>query len=219
MKTLIFDSGPLINLSMNGLLDILEKLKKNFKGKFYITQEVKHEIYDTPINIQRFELGAIKMKELIDKKIIEVFPSDKQLEEKTNYFLDKANHTIMIDGHWINIVSKAEMSCLALSKMLESQGHQTIIAVDERTTRVLCEKPDNLAKIMEQKLHKNVKLDPIKKDIFKGFNLIRSSEIVYSAFKLGLTGTDKKMLEAMLYATKYKGAAVSFEEIAVMKKI
>src|SRR3989344_5329454 len=36
MKYLIFDAGPLINFSMNGLLPMLEKLKKEFKGQFII---------------------------------------------------------------------------------------------------------------------------------------------------------------------------------------
>ena len=32
MKHLIFDAGPLINFSMNGILHIFKKLKQNFKG-------------------------------------------------------------------------------------------------------------------------------------------------------------------------------------------
>ena len=43
MKHLIFDSGPLINFSMNGALHVLERLNKEFKGDFLITKEVKEE--------------------------------------------------------------------------------------------------------------------------------------------------------------------------------
>ena len=45
-KYLIFDSGPLINFAMNGILHVLERLKKEFDGEFIITKEVKKEIID-----------------------------------------------------------------------------------------------------------------------------------------------------------------------------
>ena len=45
-KALIFDSGTLINLTMNCLLYILPELKKIFKGKLLITSAVKYEIID-----------------------------------------------------------------------------------------------------------------------------------------------------------------------------
>ena len=71
-KALIFDSGTLINLSMNGLLDIIVKLKENFDGKFLITEEVKYEIVDRPIGISRFELGALRVQKLINDGVIEL---------------------------------------------------------------------------------------------------------------------------------------------------
>ena len=56
MKYLIFDSGPLINFALNGILPVLEKIKKEFKGEFLITKEVKREVIDYPLTIKRFEL-------------------------------------------------------------------------------------------------------------------------------------------------------------------
>ena len=72
MKTLIFDSGPLINLSMNGFLYILEELKKSFNGKFLITEQVKYETLDRPLKIQIFELGALRIQDLLQKKVLEL---------------------------------------------------------------------------------------------------------------------------------------------------
>ena len=71
-RAIIFDSGALISLAMNGLLPELKELKKIFKGKFIITNEVKKEIIDKPITIKRFELEALRLKELLDKKVIEM---------------------------------------------------------------------------------------------------------------------------------------------------
>lgn len=224
MKVLIFDSGTLINLSMNGLLYILTDMKKTFKGKFLIPHSVKLEVVDRPINIDRFELGALRVKNLIDTGVLELPSSvgidDSFIEEQSKLLMDRANHYVQASEQWIPIVSEAEMACLALSDACEEKGHETMIAIDERTTRLLSEKPQNLERLMSARLHKNVKLISENFRIFKKYKFIRSSELVYVAYKkdiLHLKGP--KVLEAVLYATKFHGAAISFEEINQLKKL
>lgn len=224
MKALIFDSGTLINLSMNGLLYILEELKRNFNGKFLITQSVKNEVVDRPKNIQRFELGALNIENLLTKKIIEMPESLeidlKIIEQRTNELLIKANHFIQVKNQWVRIVSDAEMSCLALSSELSEKDIENIIAIDERTTRILCEDPKALERQMSEKLHQRVSILSEDKNYFSKYKFIRSSELVFVAYKkeiINLKG--KRVLEALLYATKFKGAAISFEEIEQIKKL
>ncbi len=223
-KVLIFDSGPLINLSMNGLLYILEELKKKFDGKFIITDSVKYEVVDRPVGIHRFELGALRVEHLLDSGILELPSSlgisESDLKKETQRFMEEINHKAKFMGNWINLVSEAEMSCLALSKKLTEKGIKNIIAIDERTTRILCENPESLEKIMEEKLHHNI--DMVSKDFaeFENFAFIRSSEIVYVAYKKGLVDIEgKKVLEALLYATKFHGSSISFEEIEELSKL
>jgi hypothetical protein len=57
--------------------------------------------------------------------------------------------------------------------------------------------------------------------IFSKFKFIRSSELVYVAYKKGIInlGNNKKVLEALLYATKFKGSSISFEEINELKRL
>ena len=43
MRSIIFDTGPIISLVTNNMLWLLEPLKKQFKGEFYITKSVKKE--------------------------------------------------------------------------------------------------------------------------------------------------------------------------------
>jgi len=222
-KALIFDSGALINLSMNGLLYILESLKKNFPGKFLITKQVKYEIVDRPIGIKRFELGALMVQNLIDSGVLEmsssVGVSDDIIASRTKDFMQKSNHSLTYKGDWMEVVSDAEMSCLALSAELEKKGYECMIAIDERTTRMLGEDPKKLAEIMSNKLHQNVRVSA--KPYPQGeFSFIRSSELVYVAYKKGyihLSG--KQALDALLYATKFKGSSISFEEIEQLKKL
>lgn len=226
MKILIFDAGPLINLSMNGLLPILENLKKKFDGKFIITRQVKYETVDRPSGILRFELGALRVSQLIEKGILEspesIGINSQDIDKETNFFLNTANHILIANnGVAIPIVSEAEMSCLALSSILTKKGITNIIAIDERTTRVLSENPKNLEKLMSERLHYHVKFaENANLTIFSKFRFIRSPEIVYTAYKKGLLGLEgKKALEAALYATKFHGSAISFEEVEQLKKM
>ncbi len=223
MKVLIFDSGALINLSMNGLLYILESLKAKFNGKFIITKQVKYETIDRPIGIQRFELGALMVQALLDSKVIEL-PSSlnvsvEEIDKRTKELVEAANHYIEWQKTPIKIVSDAEISCIALSKILNEKNIENIIAIDERTTRLLSENPKGLEKLMSEKLHKRVEIASSNSNLFKGHKFIRSSEIVYVAYKKNLLNLKgKKALEAVLFATKFKGSAISFEEISSLLK-
>jgi len=224
MKALIFDSGPLINLAMNGLLYILPELKKKFGGKFLITEEVKFEVIDRPINVQRFELEALRIQQLLNDKVLELPGSieveRKIISEETNVLNKEANHYLQANGHWLDIVSAGEMSCLALYDECERRGINPMIVIDERTTRLLSENPKALEELISRKLHTNAKL--IAKDfkIFSKYKFIRSSELVYVAYKRDLLKIKSpKVLEAALYAVKFKGSAISWDEINEIKKL
>jgi hypothetical protein len=223
-KTLIFDSGTLINLSMNGLLYIIPELKKISSVRFAITEQVKYEVVDRPIGVPRFELGALRIQDLITDGVLEM-PKDFQVSNEeikslTEKYMKIANHSVQARHKFVKIVSDAEISCLALSSILTKQKVQNIIAVDERTTRLLAEKPENLQKLMSKKLHYNVSLDLKDFQNFKGFKFIRSTELAYVAHKLGILNVKgPRALEAALFATKYKGSSVSFDEINALKKL
>ena len=224
MKVLIFDSGTLINLSMNGLLEILERLKQKWDGKFIITPPVKHETIDRPLKVQRFELGALRIQQLLEENVLELPESlninNQELEQITRDLLEKANHVIQVKGKWVEIVSEAEISCIALASLLKKQGMETLIAIDERTTRTLCEDPHLLERLISDRMHQWAKVTATDLSEFREYEFIRSSELVYVAYKKGILGLQgKQALEAALYATKSKGAAISYEEIEAMKKI
>jgi len=213
-KYLIFDAGPLINFSMNGVLPLLEKLKQEFKGEFVITKEVKHEIIDRPVEIKRFELGALKLKALFDKGVIKHAPITQkqvnQLREIRNKLMNTANNSFSTKKRNLHLIDKGEAAALALSQILDYAP----IVIDERTTRILCENPENLRKLFEKKLHTPVKANKKNYQLFQGFKIIRSTELVYIAHKKGLFQLkDPRTLEAMLYGMKFKGCSVSEQEI------
>ena len=223
-KVIIFDASILITFAMNGLLPEFKELRKNFDGKFIITNAVKKEAIDNPLKIKRFELEALKIKALLDEKILELPQSLGVLQSDvagiTNDLLDESNSLFSGNGKDIHIIDLGEASCLALSKLLEKKGIDNIMAIDERTMRMLCEKPENLRSLLEQKLHTKIVLKKIKTTNFSKCRIIRSSELVYIAYKKGLVRLKSdRVLDALLYGVQFKGCSISHEEIEEIKRL
>jgi hypothetical protein len=223
-KAIIFDSGALISLSINGLLDELIKLKGIFRGSFLITEQVKAEVIDKPLKIKYYELEALKIQQLLEDKVLEMASSyginTSLINSKMEEIMNRANSIFMSSNEKINIMQLGEASCLALSKILNEKGIENVIALDERTTRMIVEKPENLKDLLERKLH--VKIVIVKRDFehFKEFKIIRSVELMYVAWKKNLINLKKgNVLDAILYALKSKGCSVSEDEINEIKKL
>ena len=223
-KVIIFDSGTLISFSMNGLLDVLKDLKGIFNGRFLITEGVKKEIIDKPLTIKRFELEALKLKQLLEEGIIElpeaIGVGQDEINRGAEEILEVSNKTFFGGGKDIEIIHFGEAESLSLSKILTKKGIDNVIAIDERTTRVLVEKPENLKKILGKKLHIQINSKNENYNFFKGYKIIRSPELAYVAYKKGLIKIrDQRLLDALLYAMKFKGAAISGDEIREILRI
>lgn len=224
MKSLIFDASTLISLAMNGLFDEVKMLKKIFNGKFLITKEVYFEIVEHPISVKRFELESLRLKELVDEGILE-FPEvlnikSEKISEKTNEIMDNTNTSFSGKGENIHLIDKGEASCLALSQMLNEKEIENVLAVDERTMRLLCEKPENLVDLLKRKLETSIKMNKEKIKLIGKCKIIRSSELVYVIWKKGIVQlNDERALDALLWAVKLKGCSISDEEIKEIEKI
>lgn len=224
-KAIIFDAGALISLSMNGLSEELVDLKKIFNGNFLITKQIKSEVIDKPLTIKNFELEALRTKKLFDEGVIELADSfgfdNLVIEKKANEIMNFANSFFRSSNGQVNIMHLGEASCLALSSMLNDKKIKNVIVIDERTTRMLIEKPDNLRELLNRKLHTNIRLVQENFRYFKEFQVIRSAELMYVAWKRGLIDLKDgiSILDALLYALKSKGCSISQEEIEEIKKI
>lgn len=221
MRSIIFDTGSLISLVTNNLLWILEPLKKQFKGEFYITPAVKKELIDKPLNIHRFELEAMEVYTYIKKGILKII-DDKKIKLTAEKLLHYANHSFKAHGRWIKIVDEAEIETVAADAILDAEA----VVIDERTVRILLENSIKLTELMENKLH--CKIQPNKenikefKKILEDVQIIRSTELVTIAYRLGLLDSyildkidspKKRLLNAALWALKIRGCAISRKEI------
>lgn len=223
-KIIIFDSSSLINFTINGLLEEFRKLRYSFPGRFILTNEVYEEVITRPLQIKKFKLEALKIKQLVIDKIIElpesINISSKEITRRTQVIMDLANTTFSSKGNAIKIIDLGEASCLAIHSILQEKGMENVLSVDERTTRVLSEKPENLLEILNKKLHTEIKANRENFQFFKGIRFIRSTELVFYAYNHGLIkDKSQDLLDALLFSLKINGCSISDEEIAEMKKL
>ncbi len=221
MKSLVFDSGPIISLSMNSLLWVLPELKKIFKGKFYITQSVKKETIDNPINSKRFKFEALQVFKEYKENILEMFEKP-DLKQRTEQILDISNNLFSGYGKNINIVQYAEMEVLAAAFISRADA----VVIDERTTRLLVENPEKLRNILQKKLHTPISVNTsnlIKlKNFTKNIKVIRSTELILIAYEKGLlnkyildiSSSRKTLVDGLLWGLKLNGCSISGDEIS-----
>jgi hypothetical protein len=224
MKIIIFDASTLISFAINGLFEEIRGLKETFDGKFIITQEVKREAIETPLHSLRFQFEALKVKQLVEDKILEmpeaVGIKSNEISSKTQEFLNLSNSSFIGDGKEVHLIDSGEASCLALSQIATKKGIKNVCCIDERTTRMLIEKPENLKELLQKKIHANIKINYEKIKSLKEFKIIRSTELAYIAYKkkiVRVKGED--VLGAMLYGLKFNGASITDEEINEMKRL
>jgi len=223
MKYLIFDAGPIISMTMNGMLPIIEKLKGVFDGEFVLTPAVKHEVVDRPMKIKKFKLEALQVQDMISRGVFkmsgDIIP-DQKLDKETKK-IKKVSNSVLRATHSkekISIIHEGEASCLAFASLC---GADNAIVIDERTTRMLTEAPNDLERMMEKKLHTPLDADLGLIEGLKKFKFIRSAELLFVAYKKGLVPIkgSKDVLDALLYGVKFKGCAISSGEIEEIKRL
>ncbi len=225
MKSLVFDSGPIITFALNNLLWVLDPLKQRFNGEFYIPWEVKRELIDKPLKTKRFKFEAIQVMKHISSGVLKIYNKD-DIKDTTDEILYLANNCLKAKGQYVKIVHRGEIEAIALANHLRSPA----LVTDERTTRYLIEQPEQLAKYMRRKLHTSVKIehDKIKEleKYWKNIKVLRSVELLTIAYEIGLLdlyiskfqenimkNPKRTLLESVLWGAKLNGCAVSSDEI------
>ncbi|MEK6983214.1 MAG: hypothetical protein AABX33_01460 [Nanoarchaeota archaeon] len=226
MKSLIFDAGPIISLATNNLLWILDPLKKEFNGNFFITQPVKWELIDKPLETKKFKFEAIQVEKLIENGVLEVI-DNSFIREKTPLLLTTSNEIFKAYGNYIKIVHFAEMSVIAAAVSVKAEA----IVIDEKTTRFAVENPKLILEILKRTLHASITINENNLKEFnnaaKNIKVIRSIELVTIAYEHGILdnfitnipNARKNLLESVLWGVKLNGCAVTKEEIGQIVKL
>jgi predicted nucleic acid-binding protein len=220
-RVIICDSSSLIALSNNCLLDVL-KFFSSKEVDFVIPKAVSKEIIYRPLSIQMkaYQFSAMRLKRVVDEGVlIEV---DAGLTEETKMLVEAANKIFFSRGRPIHILDPGEIEMLILAKRLNADA----LLVDERTFRLMIEAPFRLKEHLEDELGTAVMINEKNYNYFQSFvsniPVIRSVELLAVAYEEGFFDNykeKKKVLEAVLYAMKYSGCAVSFSDIEKIIKL
>ena len=224
-KVIIFDSGPIISLTTSNLLWLVESLKKKFNGSFSLTDGVKRELVDRPLETLRYKFEALQVQSLIERGIIDVIKEDA-VQKKAHELLILANSILSGQGQNIKIVQIGEMETLAAAIMYKADA----IVIDERITRTLLENSKGLQLLMEKRLHMQLKLNERAlrdfEEATRHITVIRSIELVTIAYELGLLedyvvklpNARRELLESILWSVKLNGCSVTDDEINTIVK-
>lgn len=231
MRSMIFDTGAIISLSMNNLLWLLQPLKEKFKGEFLIPKEVKLELVDNPLQSLKFKLEALQVLAEVAKGNLSFYEHGMQKEIES---LGKLVNTVFeARGRPIRIAHDGELAVIALARHVKADA----LVIDERTTRVLIEDPKSVGRLLESRLHTQVRIDREKisqiREYAQKLKVIRSAELGVIAYEMGLLGRyilpgmegyvgndlRRKVLEGMLWGLKFRGCAISLDEIADLLKL
>lgn len=220
MKSLVFDTGSIISLTLNNVVWLIEPLKERFKGNFYVTPEAKKELIERPLTMRRFEFEALQTMTYFKNNTLEVI-FNKDIESLSYRLLELANHSYRSDGKYLTIVHKADMEGLAAAISIKAEAY----VVDERTTRWLIEKPHTLKNMLSSRLSSKIEIDKKNLEEFRALagnvKFLRSIELVYISYKLKMLDQfkpdtpngDKLLLDGLLWGMKLKGCAISKDEI------
>lgn len=223
-KALFFDTGPIISLVMSGLVWILKPLKERFRGGFYITPGVQRELVERPLKVRRFEFEALQVVKLIREGVLEVYGEVpyREVEELE----ELADSSFKVRKKNLDIVQSGEIEAVASAGKMRAEG----VVMDERTLRLFIENNKEMEKLLEIRFREDVvpdwdKIREFSKRV-EGIKIIRSIELVGTAYKLGILNEyipqlakgKEILLDSVLWATKFNGCAVTGQEIEEMKK-
>ena len=209
MKTLVFDTGSIISIMTNNLMDVLIKLKEESQVDFIVTNEVKKELLDIPIQGKRFKLEAI-MLDFYLKKYFKT-QTNMNFNNLINSVLSLCNTLFSVNGQYLKLVDRAEVEALVIASSMRADAY----VVDERTMRLLVENPMKLHELFERNLRELI-------DKFSGMTILRSCDLMTIAYEKQLFvkyDFHEELLDALLWGLKLRGCSVSEQEIDEIIKI
>ena len=222
-RKIFFDTGPIITLVMSRLIWILPELKKRYGGKFYITPSVKRELITRPMDIKRFQFEALQALKLINDGVLEVYEDVPEKEVARLHAI--ANCSFKIGNQNMEVVQSGEIESVVCALKAGAEA----IVMDERTLRLFIENNREMKSLLERRFKRSVSVDVEKIKQFSkelgNIQIIRSVELVGVAYKMGLLDSyipaqkdgRSLLVESVLWAAKYNGAAVTEHEVEEIK--
>jgi predicted nucleic acid-binding protein len=210
-KTVVADSSSIISLALNCMSSALLEMGV----KILVTDEIYEEIILRPMGSKRYALESMRIKKLFSEGVISIQNPEPLI---TREIMELSNSIYRVKNHPLHLIHKGEAAALALIAGIEADA----LLIDERTTRLLIEDAEALRNVLTDQLGRHVDMDHQKlaafNDIIPDIRIIRSSEVAAVAYEKGILSRNlgnpgKEALMATLYALKFSGCAISWQEI------
>lgn len=221
----VLDAGPIITLTSNNLLSMLEKIKTATNCEFFIPQGVKQEVIGRPLQTHKYKYEAFQVISLLHTNIIQNIEKSA-LTLKAQELGNIINNCFFAFNKPVEILHGGELESLALCLLFDSH----IFVVDEFTTRMVLFDPLQVKNRLESRLHTSIVMDEKKvqafAEQFRHLLVVRSVELMiycylqdYFASTISALSdytklhNDKHFLEGLLWGLKLSGCSVSENEI------
>ncbi len=212
--SILADASSLISLADVGLIGVLIALRPYIKGELLITEEVERESIERPLKIPKYSFSGVRLKRALFDGVFKIITPNPETTDKV---MKLANTLFSIGGKPFKLIHKgeAEIVAVAIDNKLKT------LLIDERTTRTLIESPFETKKHLTEEFRRGVDINREALNEFKeltnGINMIRSSEIIALGYEYGyfkkFGDLKKDAFKAALYAIKFNGCAIGFDEI------
>lgn len=216
-NSILCDASSLISLTDAGLLGALIMARQRMRDGLFITPAVENEAINRPMQSREYSFSAVRLKRALLEGIFRIARAP---EATTGQILELSNSIFSVRGRPLRLVhdGEAEMLAAAIDNGIPN------ILMDERTTRTLLEAPNELRGHLTDEFRTSVSIDNAALAQFRGLTagltIVRSAEVVAIAYEKNyfkkFKGLEKKAFEAALYAIKFNGCSIGFEEINEM---
>jgi len=158
----------------------------------------------------------LRLKRAIEDDVISVVGVD-ELADESKHLLNIGNAILYARGKPLHLIDLGETEMIVLAREIGAEN----VLLDERTTRMMIEAPFKLKEHLEEELGVNIMVNKTNLTEFSkyttGLSAFRSSELLILAYENGFLNKygehAKEMLEAALYAFRFSGCSISFNEI------
>lgn len=216
MNTIACDSSALISLAETCNIDALSFLKEKTGTSFIIPPSVKDEIISNPMRVRKYVFSAMRLRKVLNDGVLRVVSSPSLIADSRK-ILEEANKLFSSGNKNLPILQEGEAQCLALFSSAKIAG----LLVDEKTTRLLIEKPEKLRDVMQAEYRQKVEMNETAlaslRKRFSNIAVIRSAELLAVGAKYGFFQNYKSdandAFHASLFALRSSGCSISTGEL------
>ncbi len=213
---IVLDASVLISLSQMCGLGVISYLSRLRGIPFIIPPGVRHEAVSHPLHVRRFALSALRINRLIDHHHVRV-EATSNLSRTTRSILSVANRLFSVGGKPLRLVDEGEAECLALLMGMKGGA----LAIDEKTTRVLIERPLSLVQTIRGEYAQSVSVNEQGlrgwQRMLPPITVLRSTELIAVAADHGYFSDygplERQALSASLYAVRNAGCSITEKEL------